>query len=81
MLSGKIGYVAPVGAPSPFAFAKMQCERRRDGKRDGEEQQGGGEVSGGPFNWPTMTDPANPPQLPMELISASPAACTCAGQD
>ena len=27
-----------------------------------------------PFNWPTMTGPANPPQLPMELISASPAA-------
>src|SRR5262245_64413081 len=27
----------------------MECERRRHGKRAGEEQQGGGEVSGGPF--------------------------------
>jgi len=42
VLSGKIGYVTPVGAPSPFAFAKMECERRRHGKRAGEEQQGGG---------------------------------------
>src|SRR6476646_7552373 len=60
-------------AVSPLPEMQRKPHHQRQEHRRGKEAAPV-KLPAAPLSWPTTTGPANPPQLPMELMSASPAA-------